>query len=169
MRRWLLSLLLVYTLLHPAYTPAQQTEPQPANLTATQKQAICKVMLSRSNKDSQHIDSGNRNFVDELDFYSVPLSDHPVILVARSDSTQGHNSAFWLFDLRSGVPNLIGSPADKLGGFWKGTILPHTNYGFHDFVLGWGGPAGVLSNTTFRYDGQKYRSIRTAKVEFVDK
>ncbi len=149
---------------------AQQTPAAagPADLTASQKQVIRKVLLSRIKRDGQYVNTDKGHFVDELQFSSVPLSDYPVILVARPDSRQGHNSAYWLFELRTEVPHLIGSPADKLGGYWEDRVLPHTSHGFHDFVLGRGGPSGLLSDTMYRFDGQRYRAIHTERVEFDD-
>ena len=161
--------LLTVLIAMPIYAQQASSKSGSANLSADQKQAIRNVLSSQSNVDSRYIDSDNGHFVDELGFSSIPLSNESVILVEYPSSTQGHNSAFWLFDLRSGAPHLIGSPDNKLAGFWEDIILPHTSYGFHDFVLGWGGPPGAQSETTFRYDGHGYRAIRTHKVEFVDK
>ena len=131
---------------------------QPANLTPAQRKAIRAILRSRMSIDGQFVEMGE-HFPDGASFSTVRLAEHTVVLVDCCARAEGHNTSFWIFDLATSTPRLIGSPADKLGGFWKDVILPHTSHGFHDFVLGYGGPDP--EDTTFRYDGRRYRAFHT--------
>jgi hypothetical protein len=165
-RRWVLSLLLLFALC-PLPDSAQKTDPQPAHLSDTQKDAIRRTLLARMDKDAWCTKGKDDAFVKDLAFSAVPVADHQVILVSPgagcATGAQGSNSALWLFDLNADSPRLIGSPALKLGGWWE-NVLPHVSHGYHDFNVGWHLGGAEFTLTTFRFDGQTYRPIHSETV-----
>jgi len=80
---------------------------------------------------------------------------------------QGSNGAMWLVRFDGGKPVLLASPEGDFGGYFR-SIQETTSHGYKDIVLGWHMSASQTDLTYFRFDGQFYRLIARASVEFDD-
>jgi hypothetical protein len=137
-----------------------------ATLSKSQTDALAGLLRTQKPDSTWDCEGADlEEMIQGLIFKAIPLSAGNSLVLAEAPAGcarggQGANGAMWIIRFDGNKPVLLASPAN-FGG-WIYAILPASNGGYPDIVLGWHMGAGEASLSYFRFNGKTYSLAGTA-------
>jgi hypothetical protein len=150
--------------------------PKTSNVTLTpnQIQSIHRLLRSHVKEDMWACgdDPEDQDWVNDVYFSRISLAQgRQTILVEAGAGCarggQGSNGAMWIVEFHGSKPALLATPGQYFNGSLF-SVQPTSHRDYHDIVLSWHMSASEAGLTYFRFNGNSYRMISSATMEFDD-